>query len=53
MPFSNSAAGIAAKHRFEASIKNPVVYEALKRKGVSKTLSAKISNSQAANKRGK
>lgn len=35
------------------SIKNPRVYEALRRKGYSKTKAAKISNSKRKGKRGK
>jgi hypothetical protein len=38
-------------HNHGKSIKNPRVYEALKRKGYSKTLAAKISNAQRKRKR--
>jgi hypothetical protein len=40
-------------HSHGPSIKNPRVYEALKRKGYSKTKAAKISNAQRKRKRGK
>jgi hypothetical protein len=40
-------------HNHGKSIKNPRVYEALKRKGYSKTKAAKVSNAQVKRKRGK
>jgi len=50
MPFGNSPLQKVARKRFEASIKRPDVYEALKRYGYSKTSAAKISNSKGARK---
>jgi hypothetical protein len=38
-------------HNHGKSIKNPNVYEALRRKGYSKTKSAKISNAQVRSRR--
>jgi hypothetical protein len=50
MPFPNTKKGRARKKRYQRSIKNKRQYEALRRKGHSKSSAARISNAHAQGK---